>query len=116
MNLIINVQNQPYFNTIKMFLFSFSLVYFSTESQINTNDTFQEINNNYTKPAYCSEALVASSYSGQNQSIYCFWLLNKLCTQGPFWLVLTVKNGNSFWPVNVLTTCKIWQCSTFIKH
>ena len=51
-----------------------------------------------------------------------------MCTQGHFWLVFTVilttsnntwqcfyqsKTVDSFLPVNVLTTCKVWQCLTF---
>ena len=75
---------------------------------------------------YCSWTFVASSYSGQNQSTHCFWLLNQLCKQGHFWLVFTViltnntrqcfdqlKTVDSFWPVNILTTRKVWQCLTF---
>ena len=57
-------------------------------------------------------------------NVYDCWL----CTQGHFWLVLTVilttlnstrqcfyqsEMVNSFWPVNVLTTRKVWQCLTF---
>ena len=57
-----------------------------------------------------------------------FWLLTQMCTQGHFCLVLlsfwpswTIpdnafyqsKTVDSFWPVNVLTTRKVWQCLTF---
>ena len=57
-----------------------------------------------------------------------FWLLTEMCTQGHFWLLFTVilttlnntsqcfyqsKTVDSFWPVNVRTTLKIWQCLTF---
>ena len=53
------------------------------------------------------------------------WLLTQMCTQGHFWLVFTIiltilnntrqcfyqsKMVESFWPVNVLTTHKVWQC------
>ena len=68
------------------------------------------------------------SCRGQNQSFACFDCWPKCATQGHFWLVFTViltilnnirqcfyqsKTVDSFLPVNVLTTRKVWQCLTF---
>ena len=70
----------------------------------------------------CSLTFVASSYSGQNRSTDCFWLLNQLCTQGPFvisfdrhfdhpqlhkLMLLPVKNGR------LILTCKC-TCFTYM--
>ena len=65
----------------------------------------------------------------RSTSVNClFWLLTQMCTQGHFWLVFTAilttlnntrqcfcqsKTVDSFWPVNVLTARKVWQCLTF---
>ena len=86
----------------------------------------------YLKPSCFSWTSVAStcSYSTTwSKPVNClFWLLTQMCTQGHFWLDFTVilttlnnttqcfyqsKTDDSFWSVNVLTTRKVWQCSTF---
>ena len=72
--------------------------------------------------------LVASSYRGQNQSTACFDCWPKCAHRGivdwfllSFWPPSTMpdiafnqlKTVDSFWPVIVLTTRKVWQCLTF---
>ena len=67
---------------------------------------------------------VASSYSGQNRSTDCFDGWPKCAHRGifdsfllSFWPPWTMQDNacavDSFWPVNVLTTRKVWQCLTF---
>ena len=83
---------------------------------------------NILQPSYFSWTLVASSYSGQNQSTACFECWPKCAHWGIFdcffTVILTILNNtrqcfyrsktvDSFLPVNVLTTRKVWQCSTF---
>ena len=78
------------------------------------------------KPSYYWGTLAESCCRGKNQSTAFFDCWPK----GHFWLLFTVlltstilnntrqcfyqsKTVDSFWPVNVLTTRKVWECLTF---